>query len=207
MDELELQSAQITKLSERGVNKGKKIDEVSPRQARRKVAYVTTLSKQALWFAHTFGLEPEFVQFRKVGTGSSLAVHLSDDTPHSLQKMTKHILQVLYLLDKFAVSDELYHELRMLCPHLPASNRVKQAHKEINEFLEYTRLSPPYPGAYRSFKATLVEKISKAVRVISPAFPSGFIGGEGCLLGREGSERTQGQEVGMLQMCKYRTGR
>ena len=51
----------------------------------------------------------------------------------------------------------------MLCPRLPGSNRVKQAREEINELLEYTRLSPPYPGAYRSFKATLVEKISKAV--------------------------------------------
>ena len=185
LDELELQSAQIAELSEReGVNKGKKIDEVSPRQARQKVAHVTTLSKQALWFAHSFGLEPEFVQFRKVATGSSLAVHLSDDPrsddtpPQPTEDDKEHILQVLYLLDKFAVSDELYHELRMLCPHLPASNRVKQARREINELLEYTRLSPPYPGAYRSFKATLVEKISKAVSNFT-SFSLGFIGGEG----------------------------
>ena len=82
MDELELQSAQIAELSERGVNKWKKIDEVSPHQGHWKVAHahVTTLSNQALWFAHSFGLKPEFVQFRKVATGSSLlAVHLSDD--------------------------------------------------------------------------------------------------------------------------------
>ena len=183
LDELELQSAQIAELSEReGVNKGKKIDEVSPRQARRKVAHVTTLSKQALWFAHSFGLEPEFVQFRKAATGSSLAVHLSDDPrsdtpPQPTEDDKEHILQVLYLLDKFAVSDELYHELRMLCPHLPALNRVKQARKEINELLEYTRLSPPYPGAYRSFKATLVEKISKAVSNFT-SFSLGFIGGD-----------------------------
>ena len=60
LDELELQSAQIVELSEReGMNKGKQIDEVSPRQARRKVAHVTILSKQALWFAHSFGLVPE----------------------------------------------------------------------------------------------------------------------------------------------------
>ena len=183
LDELELQSAQIAELSEReGVNKGKKI-EVSPRQARRKVAHVTTLSKQALWFAHSFGLEPEFVQFRKVATGSSLAllaVHLSDDPrsddtpPQPTEDEKEHILQVL---DKFAVSDEVYHELRMLC-HLPSSNRVKQARREINELLEYTRLSPPYPGAYRSFKATLVEKISKAVSDFT-SFSLGFIGGEG----------------------------
>ena len=148
--------------------KQRETDKVSPRQARRKVAHVTTLSKQALWFAHSFGLEPEFVQFRKTATRSSLTVHLSDDPrsstpPQPTEDDKEHILQVLYLLDKFAVSDELYHELRMLCPHLPASNRVKQARKEINDLLEYTRLPSPYPGAYRSFKATLVEKISNAV--------------------------------------------
>ena len=131
---------------------------------------------------------------------------ISDTPPQPTEDDKEHILQVLYLLDKFAVSDELYHELRMLCPHLPASNRVKQARKEINELLEYTRLSPPYPGAYRSFKATLVEKISKAVSNFT-SFSLGFIGGEGCLLGREGSEWTRGQGVGMLQMCKYRIRR
>ena len=102
------------------MKKGKKIDKVSPRQAHQKVAHahahVTTLSKQALWFAHSFGLEPEFVQFRKVATGSSLAVHLSDDPrndtpPQPTEDDKEHILQVLYLLDKFTVSDELYHEL------------------------------------------------------------------------------------------------
>ena len=170
LDELELQAAQIAELSEKkGMNKGKKIDEVSPRQARRKVAHVTTLSKQALWFAHSFGLEPDFMQFRKAATHSPLTVHLSDDSrsdrpPQAIQNDKECILQVLYLV-KFAVSDELYHKLRMLCPDLPASNRIKRAHREINELLEYMRLPPPYPGAYRSFEATLVEKVSKAVSI------------------------------------------
>ena len=58
--ELELQSAQIKELSALPsmINKGKEIDEASPRQARRKVAQVATLSRQALWFAHSFGLQP-----------------------------------------------------------------------------------------------------------------------------------------------------
>ena len=127
LDELELQSAKIVELSEKGYEQREQIGEVSPRQARRKVAHVTTLSKQALWFAHSFGLEPEFVQFRKTATHSSLTVHLSDEPrsstpPQPTEDDKEHILQVLYLLDKFVVSDELYHELRMLCPHLTASN-------------------------------------------------------------------------------------
>ena len=51
LNELELKSAQIAELSERS----EKIDEVSPRQARRKVAHV---SKRALWFAHSFEFTP-----------------------------------------------------------------------------------------------------------------------------------------------------
>ena len=162
-DELDLQAAQINELSERqdSVNKGRKIDEVSPRQARRKVAHITTLSKQALRFAHSFGLEPEFIEFRKEVTNSSLTVHLSnhprnDTPPPPTQDDNERILQVLYL-DKFAVSDEVHHELRMLCSYLPASHPVKQARKKINELLEYKRLPP------RSFEATLVEVILKAV--------------------------------------------
>ena len=60
-DKLELQSARFEEVRDQQnpVNKGKVIEDVSPHQARRKVAQVTTLSKQALWFAHSFGLQPE----------------------------------------------------------------------------------------------------------------------------------------------------
>ena len=133
-DELEMQSAMIEKFrdQEDAINKGKKIEDVSPRQARRKVAKVTTLSKQPLWFAHSFGLEPEFVRFRKVASQSPLTVQL-DDHPESKtpsppsQDDHDRIHQVLYLLDMFAVSDEVYHELTMLSSDLPTSHRVKAA--------------------------------------------------------------------------------
>ena len=169
-DELEMKSAIINEFrdQEDAINKGKKIEDVSPRQARRKVAQVTTLSKRALWFSHSFGLEPEFIQFRKVASQSPLTVQLDDpsqsDTPRSpSQDDHDRIHQVLYLLDKFAVSDEVYHELTMLCSDLPASHRVKAARNELNDQLEFNRLSPPYPGAYRCFENMLVDTISRAV--------------------------------------------
>ena len=72
--------------------------------------------------------------------------------------------QVLYLLDKFAVSDEVYHELQMLSSDLPPTHRVKQARKTLNESVTFERL-PPFPGAYRSFEATLIEQLSKVVHI------------------------------------------
>ena len=46
-------------------NKGKTIEEVTPRQARRKMNTFTDYSKQALWFAESFGLVPEYTHLRK----------------------------------------------------------------------------------------------------------------------------------------------
>ena len=145
-DELEMQSAMIEEFrdQEDAINKGKQIEDVSPRQARRKVAQVTTLSKQALWFAQSFGLELEFIQFRKVASQSPLTVQLDDhsqsDTPQPpIHDDHDRIHQVLYLLDKFAVSDEVYHELTMLCSDLPASHIVKAARNELNDQPEFNR--------------------------------------------------------------------
>ena len=171
--ELELQSAQIEELSELPptTNKGKQIDKVSPRQARRKIAQVATLSRQAMWFAHSFGLQPEYVQFRRLSSESTLKVSLeaspSHESPPAKTQDFNRVHQVLYLLDKFAVSDEVYHELQMLSSDLPPTHRVKQARKALNESVTFERLPPPFPGAYRSFEATLMEQLSKAVRIVT----------------------------------------
>lgn len=42
------------------------------------------------------------------------------------------VKQVLYLLDKFAVSDEHYHEMSMLHPDMPQINRIKEVRTELN---------------------------------------------------------------------------
>ena len=142
-EELELQSAQIKELSDlpSTINRGKQIDEVSPHQARRKIAQVATLSRRALWFAHSFGLQPEYVQFKRTSSELSLQVSLAspsnESPPTQTQEDFDRAYQVLYLLDKFAVSDEVYHELQMLSSDLPPTHRVKQA---LNESITFDRL-------------------------------------------------------------------
>ena len=54
-----------------------------------------------------------------------------------------------YLLEKFGVSDEFYHELSMLHPQFPRSYKVKGARKDISECIDLTPLPPPFSGAYR----------------------------------------------------------
>ncbi len=73
------------------------------------------------------------------------------------------VLQTLYVVDLFAVSDEAYHELRMLPSDLPPLCRLKQAQSAINGSLQIDRLPTQHLGAYRPFRETLTVELTKAV--------------------------------------------
>ena len=162
------------------INHGKLINEVSPRQARRKFAQLKTTAEKALWFAETFGLLPTSLNLKKMSTGSPVKISLRKDVPsegHSssgqatLQSPSERekVLQVLYLLDKFAVSDEFYHELTMLCPNLPKSYKVKQTRVDLNEQFsqDLHRVPGSNPGVYCSFTDSLTQDILRAVGVLT----------------------------------------
>ena len=46
----------------------------------------------------------------------------------------KKVEEVLFLLDRFSVSEEFYHELTTVCDGLPRSYLVKQCKSHLNEF-------------------------------------------------------------------------
>ena len=66
-----------------------------------------------------------------------------------------------------AVSDDFYHELSMAYPALSRSYRVKQLRSAIHSTSEIIRVDKPYDGAYRSFKSTLSQAISREVKNLS----------------------------------------
>ena len=149
-------------------NDTKTVEEVSPRQARRKMSQFTSYVHQALWFSESFGLIPEYVHLRKTKSGSPVKVPFS---PSNLRISSEQptaddhekVLQTLYILDRFAVSDESYHELGTLSGTLPPLYKVKKARNIINESLEIERLPSPYLGAFRPFYNTLLKELTKAV--------------------------------------------
>ena len=116
-------------------NTGKPISEVGPRQARRQLNRVKTYAEKALWFADTFGLKPTNLELRKIATGSPVKIPFNSSHPSTSQQSTSEnenelveVKQVLYLLDKFAVSDQCYHEMSMLyikkCVELTESRKL-----------------------------------------------------------------------------------
>ena len=89
---------------------------VSDRQRRRKLSQLKGFTQKALYFAESLGLKPETLLTRSVQTGASVVVNLGDgSSSHGLPSPPDgdscNVMQVLYLLDRFAVSDEFYHEL------------------------------------------------------------------------------------------------
>ena len=148
-------------------NKGKTI-EVSAQQVRRRLSQVTSYAQQALWFAQSFGLIPEYVQARKAISGSLIKVPLapSDNTsctasiPGPTAADHDKIAQVLYILDKFAVSDEAYHELASISEGSVPLYKVKRMQSVSTEI---ERLPGSYSGAYCSFPDTLKSLLMNAV--------------------------------------------
>ncbi len=153
-------------------NQGRIYEDVSPRHARRKLNAFTKQAQDALWFSGTFGLVPEYLQVRKAKSGSPIKVSLNPQTtaassatrlpPVELSEddQTK-VLQSLYIVDQFAISDEAYHELRKLSCNLPPLYQLKQRRKAINNSLQIERI--PTMGAYRPFRETLTVELKKAV--------------------------------------------
>ena len=138
-------------------NTSKKVDEVSPRQKRRKLDQFRSFAEKALWFAESFGLTPQSLTLSTksdeqytLQLGESLRSSTSTKgTPSAISTASIH--ETLYLLEKFAVSDEFYHELSMHHPSLARSYKVKQLRKELTSEIEIIRLPYPFDGAYRPF--------------------------------------------------------
>ena len=171
MEVAEARESELSAIKEASgyTNHGKPIEDVRERQARRKMSEVASLAKKALWFAETFSLIPESLGLRKAVSGEVISVRLSEpatSTPQCNQPADRErIAQILYLLDRFAISDEAYHELASITDDLPPSYKVKRKRYELNDAVEVTRLTGSVPGAYRPFKELLHSRLSQAVSV------------------------------------------
>ena len=149
-------------------NKGKHVHDISPRQLRGKLSQCKSFIQQALWFCESFGLCPEFIQLRKQHTGSPVKLtlnspHNSTTSPQPSNSDYESVHHALYILDRFAVSDESYHELSMAST-LPPLYKIKKARLILNSSLDIRRLQgPSYPGAFRPIKRAIEDESCRMV--------------------------------------------
>lgn len=153
-------------------NTGKNIAEVKERQQRRKIRELKTYVDKALWFASTFGLQLSSVEFNddtgkthtieyQVEEGKKSYNELSDKEKEKVQ-------QVLYITDRFCISEAAYHELTMTVngEDLPRSYLVKQCKTDLNRLCHISRTPGEYDGAQLDFESELENTIKKQVSVI-----------------------------------------
>ena len=69
--------------------------------------------------------------------------------------------QILFLLDKFCVGDEVYHEMTIHTDDLPKSYLIKQLRSDLNKTYHIERTQGKYPGAAINFTATLKQHIQQ----------------------------------------------
>uniref|UniRef100_A0A1X7UAC2 Uncharacterized protein n=1 Tax=Amphimedon queenslandica TaxID=400682 RepID=A0A1X7UAC2_AMPQE len=131
-------------------NKGKAINEVEDQQRRRKIAKLRESCKLALWFADSFNIDLLAIYFQVEDSNDTIQLQYKDScVASSAINLSTTTNQILYLLDHFAVFDELYHELSMICPLLPRSHIIRKLRTSLSNNVEIIRLPTPYFGAYR----------------------------------------------------------
>ena len=143
-------------------NSGKPVDEVSARHKKRKLAVVRNNAVEALSFAESYGLILDTLTLR-TSSGESVSLPLSDDTAAQAELEETEVCQVLYLLDRFGVSDAFYQKLSMQFEsRLPRAHKVKAVRTELNETVELICI-PGYDGCYRHVENAVCEEISRLV--------------------------------------------
>lgn len=124
-----------------------------------------------MWFLESFGLKIEKMVListtsdervelnfspSDVGTSSTRGSMIEDPAENTM------LMEVLFLLEKFDVSDEFYHELSMKLP-LPKSYKVKHLRSDISCSVEMRRFPEPAIGTYRPVTEFLQALISDQV--------------------------------------------
>ena len=68
---------------------------------------------------------------------------------------------ILFLLDKFCVGDEVYHELSIQSERLPKSYLIKQLRTDLNNTYHIERTDVKCPGAKLDFSSTLAAHVQE----------------------------------------------
>ena len=94
LDELHEQIGSLV-LSEKASrpNSGKPIDELSPRQARRKMSEFRDHVEAVLWFAESYGLNPTILQLKTTTSRQPVELSLYDEDPATPTSPSSSVLQ------------------------------------------------------------------------------------------------------------------
>ena len=157
--------------SERIAYKGKDISVVKKKS--RTLKCFLSRARTALWFAQSFGLDITSINVTEASTGIVHSVSMSEcsenvaDDPTTSTSGNKYgfnalsqsdkekVEEILFILDKFCVNDEFYHEVSMLDNSLPKSYLIKQRRDQLNKLCHISRTPGEVDGCQIDFQDSL----------------------------------------------------
>ncbi|CAG2201261.1 unnamed protein product [Mytilus edulis] len=110
---------------------------------------IETYAQKALSFTETFGQKPIKVDCKsESGLNVSFKLGENNEPKYSYEKIEAEdkeaLKQILFLLDKFCISDAAFHELSMLVDDIPRKYMIVQCRDDINKIYHIERLPDIY---------------------------------------------------------------
>ena len=126
-------------------NNGRTYNEVSYTQKQRKLKVLKSNSERALWFLESFGFKLDKLFLSDCQTGEKVTLQYNNEKKSAYQFLSEEdkdkVRNVVYIMDKFCVSDAAYHEFRMTNNDgLPRSYLIKQVDKISTKCIAFQEL-------------------------------------------------------------------
>ena len=144
-------------------NSGKQFSEITENNKSRKIKEFKSKAETALWFAESNGLVPQYLKLESTD-GQTVQVDFNPSSSKSSfqdlpEEERQQIKDLLFILEKFNVSESAYWELTGFCDGLPRKYLVSQCREDINSIYHFERISGNIPGAYISLESELIRYI------------------------------------------------
>lgn len=149
-------------------NQSKPIHQLGERQKIRKIKVLGTRAEKALWFMNSFGAKLDSLTVvDKQGNTHQLPIGNMGNSKSVFSQLSEtekdKIRAILYIMDRFCVSDAAYHEFTMTINGLEKSYLVKQCRNDLNNIIHITRTPGMQPGAQMSFREELTHQLRQVL--------------------------------------------
>ena len=131
-------------------------DDTSTKNKARLVNNFADKARNALWYAETFGLTPKAIKCEsKTGKNVNVKLEYTDIDTEDKKKLK----DLIFILDKFCISDAAYHELASTYCELPRKNHIVHERNELDSRFHIERCLGNVPGVYVSIKDEIMSYI------------------------------------------------
>ena len=154
-------------------NNGARYDDCNSKSKSRLKSDLKNKMNDALWFAETYGLFPRHVVCESF-EGQKIEIAVGDTQTKGVRYSAlpdtekDKLRQIVYICDKFYVSDSAYHEFSSVSSDLPSVSQLKDCRNEFNDEFEIQRTPGSFPGAFLSFDTELRRAIAEEFKETKP---------------------------------------